>query len=211
LTHDLGELSETMLRYDEPALVRRLADLPEQARALFADAIAQRALALYELFAARSGQGDPAQLRAALDASWDEVAAPPDLDALAGWQAIAEELVPHDDDDDWVDESAYAQNGAAAVAYALRTRLGGDPQEAAWAARQLYEAADYAAQRQLPDLDINDARSADALLSTPIVQEALAGLNADLEAVGGELAPADLERLRFEARAGGERLAAMVP
>lgn len=37
----------------------------------------------------------------------------------------------------------YAQNAAAALAYAIRTWLSDDAHEAAWAARQVYEAAEY--------------------------------------------------------------------
>lgn len=44
----------------------------------------------------------------------------------------------------------YAQNAAAAVACAVRTWMTDEPQEAVWGARQVYEAADYAAQHALP-------------------------------------------------------------
>ena len=84
----------------------------------------------------------------------------------------------------------------------------GDPQEAAWAARQLYDAADYAAQRQIADLDLNDPRAEDALLATPVVQEALAGIEQDL--AGAVEDGAGSEALRPRAQEGGERLAALV-
>ena len=116
--------------------------------------------------------------------------------------------MPDEDDEGWVEESAYGQNGALAVTYALSTHLRGEPQDAAWAARQLYDAADYAAQRQVEDLDLNDPRAEDALLATPVVQEALAGIEQDLASVAED--GAGSEALRPRAQEGGERLAALV-
>jgi hypothetical protein len=49
--------------------------------------------------------------------------------------------------------SPLAQNAAAAVAYALRTWSSGESQNGAWAARQLYEAADYLLQLGKPGND----------------------------------------------------------
>ena len=124
-----------MLRYDEPTLLDRLNGASARARALFAALAAERLFGLYEYFAERSGQGDTAQLRAALDAAWDAIDG--DAGDLERWQEVAEDLVPEEDPDTWVLESGYAQSAAAAVAYALRTRLTDNPQEAAWAARQI--------------------------------------------------------------------------
>lgn len=128
---------------------------------------------------------------------------------LSAWQVVAEGLVPNEDDEAWVDEFAYGQNGAAAVAYALRTALTGDPQVAAWAARQVYEAADFAAQQQLPDLDLKKAGAEEELLSAPVVQEALGGIRDDLWRVQSGDAPLDRMRaaVRELARAGAQRLA----
>jgi hypothetical protein len=185
-------------------LVRRLAAASPADRAAFATAVAERLFGLYARYAERTGTTTD-DLRAALDEAWDAAAGEPSPEDLARWQDIAEGLVPDEEDDGWVDESAYGQNGAAAVAYALRTHLGGDPQEAAWAARQLYDAADYAAQRQVEDLDLNDPRAEDTLLATPVVQEALAGIEQDLAG-----AVEDGAALRARAQEGGVRLAALV-
>jgi uncharacterized protein YjaG (DUF416 family) len=189
-----------MLRYDESALLDRLAGASPRARALFAAAVAERLFGLYEYFAETSGQGDVAALREALDAAWD-----PEASGLERLQEQAEALVP-EEDDDWVTASGYAQNAAAAVAYALRTRLTDDPQEAAWAARQAYDTTDYAAQRQLEDAGFDEAGE-EALLNQPVVQEALAGLEADLEAA---LSEPPAEPLRDQARQGGARLVELV-
>lgn len=132
--------------YSEVNLKERLAagDLVEQVH--FACACAERIFPLYELFAARTGQGDPALVRTSLDRAWaiqDGASADDDIEQL---RERVEALVPHDDQPDFSTWSPFAQNAAAAVAYALRLWLSGDSQNGVWAARQLYEAADYVAQ-----------------------------------------------------------------
>ena len=115
-----------------------------------------------------------------------------------------------EEDDDWVLESGYAQSAAAAVAYALRTRITDNPQEAAWAARQIYDAADYAAQRKLEDLDLNEPGAEDALADQPVVQEALAGVEADRDAALADPPPAEIPPLRDAARQGALALVELV-
>ena len=147
-------------------------------------------------------------LREALDAAWRAVDSDVPTAELERLQEAAEDLVP-EEDDDWVTASGYASNAAAAVAYALRTRLTDNPQEAAWAARQAYDVTDYAAQQQLEDAGFDDAGE-EALLSRPVVQEALEGLNTDLEAALAEPPAEETSRLRDEARQGGARLVELV-
>ena len=159
-----------------------------RARSLFAAACAERLFGLYAL-------GGRERLRAALDLAWAES---DDAAALESARVAAEALVPAEDDD-WVEASTYAQNAAAAVAYALRTRLTDHPQEAAWAARQVYDAADHAAQQRVEGFD------EDALAAQPVVQEALAGIAADLETALAE----DVQRLREQAMRGAATLASL--
>ena len=201
-----------MFRYDEPLLVVELSRLPPASRVMFAASCAERLRPLYRRYQEVSDQANPDQFDAALDAAWAAAFGAMPREALSDWQVVAEGLVPDEDDESWVDEFAYGQNGAAAVAYALRTALTSDPQEAAWAARQVYEAADFAAQQQYPDLDVNASSAEDDVLPTPVVQEALAGLGDLLVSVR----PCDLplERVvaeaREQARLEGQRLAQLV-
>ncbi len=157
---------------------------PARARALFAASCAERLFGLYERA--------PGQLRAALEAAWEG-------EDVARWQQVAEGLVS--------DEDPYGENAAAAVAYALRTWMTDEPREAAWAARQVYEAADFAAQRQLEELDLNAPGAEDQLADRPVVQEALAGIADDLAAALAGTPAADLRRA---AREGSARLLALV-
>lgn len=132
--------------YNEGGIKARLdaQDLAEQV--LFACACAESVFPLYELFAARTGQGDPALLREALDRAWavqPGAVAGGDIERL---REAVESLVPQDDQPDFSVWSPLAQNAAAAVAYALRLWLSGESQNGVWAARQLYEVADYVLQ-----------------------------------------------------------------
>ena len=97
-----------MLKYDEKQLAAGLERLEPRRRVAFAAACCERLLPSYD--------GDPAPLRAALDALWDERPAP----------AVAEE----------------DEDPAAAVFYARETALTGAVQTAVWAARRAYEAVD---------------------------------------------------------------------
>jgi uncharacterized protein YjaG (DUF416 family) len=62
-----------ILRYDDAQLIQVLSAEPKAAQAAFAAASAERLQPLYVWFHEVSGQGDPATLRAALDAVWDLV------------------------------------------------------------------------------------------------------------------------------------------
>jgi cation transport regulator ChaB len=192
------------LRYDESNIVARLSELSPRARTLFAASAAERLFALYEWYAERASRADPAKLREALDLAWSAVGTDVPEDDVARWQDIAEELVPDEEDEGWTEQTAYGENGAAAAAYALCVARTGDPQEAGWAGLQLYEAADYAAQRQLEDLDLNEPGAEDALADQPVVQAALQAIEDDLAAAERETA---IDEARGRAREGGLRLA----
>jgi hypothetical protein len=179
---------------------------------VFTALCAERLLPLYGRFHEESGSGNPSQLAAALEVVWLAIDGSASTSDLVACQKAAEALVPDEDDESWMDASAYGQNGAAAVAYAARVAQTDDPKDALRAARQVYEAADYAAQQQLPELDLNTPGADARLQSTPVVQQALASLGEDLgrvRSLGGavkEFAP----QLREEGRRGGRLLAELV-
>lgn len=137
-----------MISQYEDRLRESLKAINVEQRVSFSAACAQQLFPLYELFVSSTGQGDLTTLGQSLDIAWslDESSAVARRDVEEA-QRSAESLVPHDDDDDWTLLRPLAQNAAASVAYALRTWLHDDPQEAVWSARQLYEAADYLVQR----------------------------------------------------------------
>lgn len=197
-----------MVSYDESAIRARLARLDRASRTAYASACAERLWPLFERYAGATGEGDPAVLRGVLDEVW-LVAQGVNAGDLSQAQEVAEAMVPVDEGE-WVLEMGYGQNAAAAVAYAVRTWLTEDPQEGVWAARQVYEAADYAAQRSLPALDLNAAGAEEELFQSRIVQAAVTGLAEDLDAVE---APAGDEwvGLRDRARREGASWARLLP
>jgi uncharacterized protein YjaG (DUF416 family) len=137
-------------------------------------------LPVYRWFHDRTGQGDPAALEQALEDLWTAVKGEGrSPESLESQQHVAEELVPHEDDR-WVDECAYAENATAAVAYAIRSWLTGSAQEAAWAARQLYDALDYRVTNR-DDLDLNAPRVHELIDADQLIQRELARQQNDVE------------------------------
>jgi hypothetical protein len=93
-------------------------------------------------------------------------------------------LLPSEEDG-WDEETQpYAEDAAAALAYALRARLTGDPQEAAWACRRVYEAADHfvIATTGLP---VGGSEAERVLLAHPVVQAELSRQRRDLNELSG--------------------------
>lgn len=190
-----------MVRYDEDMMMVRLRGMNARSRTAFAAACAERLLPAYRIFAVRKEHGASAVLEEALAMLWKTLSGT----ALEGIEYAAEAekceaLVPGEDEEQ---ETAYAQNAVAAVAYALRTFVTGDAQEAIWAARQGYEAADLRVVRQ-GGLDLNAPGSEDLILSHPIVQAELTRQERDLQELA-EASNDDLPRLISELRERAKR------
>lgn len=188
---------ESLFVYDETALRERVAGLPESERTLLAAACAERLMPLYEWIAAVSEGGEVSSIRSALDLVWSADAS---AERAAQAQLDVEELVPDEDDEDAPVDVALVQNAIAAVAYALRSVGSHDAQDIVWAARQLYEAADYIVQREAPNQTYIEHLEREA----PI-QLVLRGLGSALE----DLESATLTRLRSRAQADGDALLAL--
>jgi hypothetical protein len=185
----------TLLTYDEGALVERLSVLDRRAKTAFAASCAQRLLPFFEPYAHAVGRAEWGErLRTIVDASWD-LASGAEFDVHA-LQAEAESMVPSDEGE-WITEMGYAQNAAAAAAYAIRTSLTDDPQEAAWAGRQVYELADYAVQCNSPEIDMNHPEAEAQILGSAAVQRILAALDNSLKAI--EAQPPAWTTVRAEA------------
>lgn len=180
----LGDaVTDPALRYDEARLIKALAEISSVARAVFAAACAERMLPVYRWFHGRTGRGEPVALERALADLWVALESGcQSPESLHQHQIAVEELVPNEDDS-WVDECAYAENAAAAVAYAIRAWLTGSPQEAAWAARQAYDALDYRITNR-DNVDLNASGVREQIEADPLIQEELARQRRDLEVLG---------------------------
>lgn len=173
-----------ILRFDSNALVKRLDSLPPLARAEFGYRSAERLYPLYLRLATATGRGGADELRSALDELRK------DLDSggrrlsdlrTGELVTLCERLVPPEDTS-WTEMLPPAQNAAAAAAFALRCRRTGKSQEAAWAAQQGYEAADYVATHRA-DVDLNAPGAEGRMLADPVVQDELRAQLADLRAI----------------------------
>lgn len=159
-------------------LIERLSGLPATSRAAFAAACAERLHPAYVWYERRSGRGDAAFLRRAMDALWVDSSSDPVV-VLAALLSEAESLVP-DEDEALVAESVLGQHAAAAVVYALRCRLGGRAVDAEWAARQVYEALDWWVTTR-DDVDLNEPGSEHRIRADRLIQDELARQQADLD------------------------------
>lgn len=171
-------MTESMLRYDEARLTEALTALPSTARAMFAATCAERMLPVYRWFKRRTDYGDPAALELALEEVWRSFGGHVSK-YLESRRELIEDLVPGEDDS-WVDESAYAQNATAAVAYAIGALLTGSVSDAVAASYQPYEALDYRVTNR-DDVDINAADAERSIVSDPLIQQELRRQRRDLE------------------------------
>lgn len=171
-----------MLNYDEELLMLRLEPLDRSAKTAFAAACAQRLMPLYDRYARQVGDSSLQQrLAVIVSAAW-AAASGRDVEA-SRLEADAESMVPDEDDEGWTASRAYAGNAAAAAAYALRAWLTDDPQEAVWAARQLFDAADLAYFQANPGVSFVTEEENKASLESPVVQSAISAIQRDLEAI----------------------------
>jgi Protein of unknown function (DUF416) len=194
----VAEMSGAEPTFDERQIRNQLDALPAISSVAFAAACAEWLYPCYEEFARATGQGDPAALRAVVDAAWSlaesEELPRNDIEHL---RTLAELLVPNDDDENWSTLSPLAQNAAASTAYAVRTWLLEDPQQAVWAARQLFEAGDYLVQLVAPFQSYVATTDSDEPASLAISGIALALAHSGSQPVAN---------LRIEAASGAVRL-----
>ena len=133
-----------MLTFDETVLMCVLNRLPVWKRVAFAAACAERLRPAYLSFSSRMARGSPREFEEILNCLWSDL----DGSNTPGDEAEASiercmSLIPREDDEPWDESQVYAENAGTALSYALRCRQNGDSQEAAWAARHVYEALDH--------------------------------------------------------------------
>jgi uncharacterized protein YjaG (DUF416 family) len=169
-----------MLLFDEAVLLRDLARVGKKSLVAFAASCSERLLPAYDDFCKRAGRGSPGTLARILEGVWQHLLG----NSMSGAQ-IREmlnrsmELIPGENNEPWVDEQAYADDAASATAYTLRALDSGEPQEAAWAARRAYEAADHYVIHRLRIEEESD------VLAHAIVQAELSRQRRDLEELLG--------------------------
>ena len=194
-----------MLVYDEHELVSRLSRLDRASKTAFAAACAECLLPLVAQYSPHSrGRASSDRLATIVNYAWLAAAGSSVLPDVSVLQTEAESMVPADGEG-WTAGMGFGQNAAAAAAYAVRTWRTDNPQEAGWAARQVYEAADYAALQANEKLDLNSPAAASLLQASDLVQSSLRFITGSLARV--ELGAQSWDELRAEASAEGRRLA----
>lgn len=172
--------AQEIIRYDEEGLIKQLNRLNHAGRVTFAATCAQRLIPAYAAFHEKTGKGDLAYLNETLERIWKALfnGAVLSESEITDRAERCEKLVPIEDDD-WIEQTAYAQNAAAAIAYTVRCQKNGNSQEAAWAARQIYEAVDfYVINRRSIDTEQPDVES--IILRDPLIQAELKRQKRDL-------------------------------
>lgn len=193
-----------ILEFDEKALLAALERLPQQYRATFAAACAERLMPAYDTFSNRTGRGKSKALSDILARLWDDLAGHVMTDAeLRSEIETCMSLIPREDEGPWVPDQAAAEDAGAAVAYALRCRQSGSGQEAAWSARRSYEALDHFV-IHIEKIDTSALGAEARILAHPHVQTELAHQWRDLQDLSNAADPRDaVVRLRARAKAEG--------
>jgi uncharacterized protein YjaG (DUF416 family) len=133
-----------MLKFEEQVLMRDLDRLPPRSRLAFAASCAQRLVDVYHRFLAQRGQSDrAADCDSALEYVWSHILTPSEGATAKQLLADIVALIPDQDAPGWTPLTAYGEDALSALAYCVSCLQSGDPQEAAWAARRVYEALDY--------------------------------------------------------------------
>lgn len=196
------ERAKPVSDFDEAAIKRRLEALPRNAKTSFAAGCAELLWPLFERYARASelaaDQAD--DMRQVLDSVWRS-AAGGTTDDIRAVQSIAEARVPQDQP--WIVESGYGESSVAAIVYAARTWLADSAQEATWGARQVHEAADYAAQLDVPGGSFTPEME-QHLRQSPLVRWAIEATMALLDAAEHGDSSVVQERARQAARMSPE-------
>ncbi len=176
-----------ILRFDEGLLKTELSRIPVSLRVIFAATVAERLLPIYAAFSRKTGRGDPQSLMEILERLWGDIdGVKMSPDELQQNIDLSMELAPGEDDKPWVPDQHWAEDAAAAVAYALYARQNGSSQDAAWAARRACDALDDFVMTQ-EDIDTDIPGAYERITSHRLVQAELMRQQRDLS----ELVAAD--------------------
>lgn len=169
------------LFYNEGSVIEELEQLPLQLRVAFAATCVERLLPAYEEYSKRLEGTVSRELNSILERLWadlgGQVMTPAEIEnAIENCMSAIQSL----NSSDWVEGQEAADDAVAALCYALRCRKTGDPQEAAWAARRLYEALDNFIINH-DHLDIDQPGIESRVVAHPLIQAELARQRRDVE------------------------------
>jgi hypothetical protein len=172
-------MADSLFSYDKQGLLAALAALPAEARLACASAAATRLMPACERFAAVQATGREGRAREIVAELWQSI-----LSGDPGqqpWPAVLDEvmaMIPGKEVGGGL-LTFMAEDGFAALAYAIRCLLVDDPNQAEAAVGREYDAADHAAvilTGVVPNTPKKEAR----LLVHPLIQRALGRQRQDL-------------------------------
>lgn len=174
--------------FDAKTLLRHVRRLDKAGKTAFATAIATRLLSAYEFVAADAGLNTGQLPRETVNALWLALCMPElDGDVWRARLADVTRLFPQDGEVEWSSVSpdqgwvlyAMADDGIAALMYAIECWQTDDPQQAVWAAQRADDASDQAA---IALLNIEPLKQHEKRIqSHAVVQRELARQAADLD------------------------------
>jgi hypothetical protein len=185
-----------MNNFNETELVRRLHKLTPLGRFAFALCCAIRQLNVFQQYSQSvfSNPGD--WLREIAATLWDQLGSEK-LDADGRKEHLDKVMASlPEEQNEWAPLHAYADDALSSFAYAIQCSLDQSPQEAAWAARRAYEAADQAAIRSL-GISFDEPNAESRILSHPIVQRELDRQQRDLLLLESGQSPSFLRATAF--------------
>jgi uncharacterized protein YjaG (DUF416 family) len=192
-----------MKRYDEADRIRRVQALRSEDRVAFALLCATRLLPQYRRFHEKTRRGDAGAVEELAERLWQHLTSTRMiLEDLERAVDRCMELIPNEDEG-WDEQSQpYAEDAAAALAYAHRAAVTGDAREAVWASRRAYEAMDHFAGKST----VGSSYEEKARIQHPAVQAELSRQLRDIAELGQideSNRVQSLERLRHRAEQEG--------
>jgi Protein of unknown function (DUF416) len=187
------------LEFNEQLLKEELDRLTPAVNLAFAASCAQRLLNICHSFAQVTGRTHIANLvDRSLNHVWSHILSGPDTLQTEELLEDLMDTMPTERDSDRSELTAYAEDGMSSVAYCLRFMLSGDAQEAAWAARRVYEMLDQSVLYR-GDIPVYEPGGEARVLADPLIQAELSRQArdlAELKSAGDQMTSAFLDNLR---------------
>lgn len=174
----INSVSNQYIIFSETELKNRLAALHCSKIVAFAASCAERLIPVYARYAEKASlvSQHSSIYRNALDAIWSNIlGAEMERYFIENMEKTCVDAIPSEDDS-WSFGEPYAEDAGAAVVFTIRAWLFCDPQEAAYAAKRIYEAVD-----NFVVSSINSSLFEEQILAHPLIQKELACQQYDLK------------------------------
>lgn len=169
-----------MTNFNETVLVQTLALFSPRVRVAFAASAAHRLLENFQIYSRHYQFTPVTHPEKILERLWDQLHSAQIDDQY--WSETLDQVMASfpDESEKWSIWRPLADDALASLAYASECLRNSDAQEAAWAARRAYEAADQAAIRIL-DIQPGTPDAERTILAHPVVQRELERQERDID------------------------------